>query len=378
MSKTNSTTTSKPGRSVRWPGGKARVGEVVYFGGSMNFIASASLPRKEDRAVPTRDLKGSTGPRQKATSAALLAVVREGTFPFSTRVAARLNDEINRGLHGDDGTSLSFPEHAFLRLHYFAVSILKADVLRVLVETVREVKTKSVWFQEEIDSASGLRFKLEMSVFMRGLNQLPALDPTTRMDVLALLEYLLRIPPGSNCLIFSEPDNQVVPLQMEVKDPEEVATSGDEDKLLRSDSMFATLERCFWCGRSGARCSLLKCGKCRKLPYCSVECQKMDWMGFHKGEECASLMAKDATRTSIGLEETRDQFLHRDGAQRACLPLPVGMERVAGPGKGGVFEGDAISIYLCSKRGMNGMTPMITKDNFLHPHGFKLQFREFK
>lgn len=44
----------------------------------------------------------------------------------------------------------------------------------------------------------------------------------------------------------------------------------------------ANTESCAACGMSGAGVKLLKCMRCRKVWYCSKECQTADWKSSHK------------------------------------------------------------------------------------------------
>ncbi|CAM1503826.1 Fc.00g014170.m01.CDS01 [Cosmosporella sp. VM-42] len=52
---------------------------------------------------------------------------------------------------------------------------------------------------------------------------------------------------------------------------------------LKNQSQVPARERCRNCSKAEDRVSLMNCGRCRKVKYCSAECQKKDWKK-HRGE----------------------------------------------------------------------------------------------
>ena len=49
------------------------------------------------------------------------------------------------------------------------------------------------------------------------------------------------------------------------------------------------MRHCFCCGQMASEdVNLLKCGACKAVVYCTLECQKKDWKAGHK-QKCHTL-----------------------------------------------------------------------------------------
>lgn len=56
---------------------------------------------------------------------------------------------------------------------------------------------------------------------------------------------------------------------------------------------WAAQKMCGHCHKSGAK--LLRCGRCKKVYYCNVECQKKDWATNHRAQ-CSTAPSNESSK----------------------------------------------------------------------------------
>jgi len=133
--------------------------------------------------------------------------------------------------------------------------------------------------------------------------------------------------------VYSAADGGVIQASSEFTDElHEIDPAVDSEEALFK-TIRPSLLSCSWCSRPGVLRKLLVCSACRKVDYCSPECQRADWKHFHKGDECHRLRQDGATK---GTFMTRYDQFRRTDIPVATLPVPLG----------GRFQGDLFAFYV--------------------------------
>lgn len=199
-----------------------------------------------------------------------------------------------------------------------------------------------------------------------------------RPDVVLLLNVLFQAPADVNVYVYSErSDDIALAWRGFVRDPDsavlaelpEDATADEILEYIAGRAGWMDPTTCFWCERNAMSCrSMMVCQQCRKVSYCSKDCQTNDWKGFHK-RECKHLKAGTVTREALDLGHSRLSMLTAEGAQRPTVPMPL----ADAEDRENIWRGD---LLLCYAVGMDGNSPVLTDKTKIFPRGAFIRPRE--
>ena len=370
----------KKGVEYRWKGtrgpngvksgrGCLTPGEIYTFGGHTQFI------QIDD---------GKFGERELAASQAYLECIQSATTPpYSPVIIASM--EINhahtkhrvRKLGGGEGSfpkGLTFQHHAVIQSTHFIVSRLSQSLCREIVVAARRF-LDIVPVGPCVPSEGG-KNQVEIPMPFMCLEKVASqCSHNLREAVLRLFTTLLNSPPKVNTLIFSETSGVVIDYNLGFVPSKKMAKAKNVDEVIATSR--SDLNECYWC-RAPAIGSVLKfCKGCVKVKYCSKDCQKLDWLAFHK-KECKTLRKEGMTRSMYGIGNSRNEWLTKEGTEHAIIPVPFGMERSKGKGNGGIFEDAYLNMYLGRLDISPGGQIVCGKDTHIIPYTFALDIQAWK
>lgn len=301
--------------------GMFRRGEKGWFGGSLTFLSSASLATDDDVWTPNHAV--TMGPRQLRWIAAVKETFQESNIAVKT--AAELNDEVEK-------RTLTMVEQALLRVQSFVVTVLPLALVREIVGAGKTIR----------DTAGPDPIGLhDPNSYLKSLSDFP---DKHRVEVMSLLELVLNMRPGVDVWICSATKEGTIAGVCQASD--QFTMDLNDATITTKEDLFAKLRpsslSCYWCGRHAVLKKLLVCDRCRKIDYCSPECQQADWIHFHKHDECRSLRQEGTTKPFMS---RYDQFRRTDQPV-ASFPVPLR----------GRFQGDLLKLYLVGLDANNCIT----------------------
>jgi hypothetical protein len=329
-----------------------QVGEDVWIGGRTVHIGSAGLPRGQTlRRLGARGGGGSIGPRQIENVESMVQAYRENDeivkHPID-EAALQLELRWSRGDLTHRMSRQQMNEMGFMSTQRWIISSLRLELIQQVINVCAVFRDA---MREYTPMVSKEGVPNPYYVFEE---MLPRATSETRPDIVQLFIHLVEEPDHVNVHVYSEPDMQLVTAWRGfVKAPTVLPDMPLEDadgilQYLESYQGMLDLNCCYWCEKTSLGCSLSLCSRCRKVSYCSRECQTNDWKAFHK-QECRHLRA-GASRQEVGMGLTRLDTLKRPGERRTTFPSPLAPES----DRDSVWRGDMVLLYV-TRPGANGL-----------------------
>lgn len=281
-------------------------GSIMYLY-AVSSMTSARMAELSGRFIAVLEA-GDGGERPGATA---FADVRMSALALA---CLRANHATNMGLEN----SLTVADMVLMTaIKFFVIDLTGADVRAVAACAPR--------------LTAALATMRVPQLLREGMPQIS--DADQKRNALCLLRDAANLADRSSAWVFCARDDSVVCLRDGLQLPPGITTLADIASTVRwlqplpaannGDAQASRAQRyvCFYCRAPAlhADVRLKECAACHVPAYCSRECQRADWKGFHRNE-CKALKHGRATAQGLGLRQDRHTWLRQVGAARLKSP----------------------------------------------------------